>query len=185
MQVTTRLLLPFTQEVDSSALDWAVRLACQRRATLVLLALLPVEPGRNPRPELLEQAYDFLLLTRRKAERQGVKIESSQMSTHDVVRSIEAFASEMQCEGVVLFWGRTHEALLKQAEARRLIEHSLCNVYTLVLPEQAKRKRSTSRLHVTLPGRRDDGAAELCFAQQTGEPPLQQHRVVYFKLDLL
>ncbi|MEO7021646.1 MAG: universal stress protein [Ktedonobacteraceae bacterium] len=156
MDATTRLLLPFTEEIDPLALDYAVQIAKQHQATLVLLALIPVRSQRNVRMELIQQAQDFLVLTNRKASRQGVPIEMTQLYTRDAVRSIEAFASEMHCEAVLLFLYNTCEVLLGYAESSALVDHGVCNVHVIILPQKRARMAvnlSPGRAIVQIPGR--------------------------------
>jgi hypothetical protein len=153
MKTTPRLLLPFTEEVDALALSCAMQLAKQREAVLVALALIPVRSDKGPRLESIQAAQDFLVLTQRKAERQGVPIESSQVYTHDTARSIEAFAGEMNCEATLLFLSDTREALLSHAMICELMDRSLCNMQILLLPEKRRHKAFGHKLHLPLPRR--------------------------------
>jgi hypothetical protein len=60
---STRLLLPFTQDIDLGALEYAVQLARSCQATLLPLALIPLSEeqwAEGPRLEAIEQANDFL-----------------------------------------------------------------------------------------------------------------------------
>ena len=150
MQITTRLLLPFTEAIDALALSYAVQLAEQYGATLVPLALIPVKVGKGPRLEYIQQAQDFLVLIQRKAKRQGVPIQTSQIYTHDVVRSIEAFAGEMNCEAVLLFISNTSEVLLGRTVVRTLVDRSICNMHMILLPEKRRRNSSNNPVHVPL-----------------------------------
>lgn len=140
MHTTTRLLLPFSEGIHSLALDSALQVAKQCQAMLVPLALIPVQPKRRVRLELIEQAQDFLVLIQRKASRQGVSIEPAQLYTPDCVRSIEAFAHEMHCEAVLLFLDRTDDVLLGHAEIQALLARGLCNIYLVLLPEKHMRR---------------------------------------------
>ncbi|HET8845532.1 MAG TPA: hypothetical protein VFN35_28960 [Ktedonobacteraceae bacterium] len=117
---TTRLLLPFTERIDGQAINYALRTAKQLCATLVPLALIRVRPGKRARAEYMQQAQDFLVLTRTRAQRYGVAIEQAQLYTSDPVRSIEAFAGEMHCEAILLFPER-RPVLLGQREMQALI----------------------------------------------------------------
>lgn len=138
MYATTRLLLPFTGSINALALRYALQLAEQRHATLVPLALIPVRPDQSVRLEYIQQAQDFLVLTSRKASRQGVPLETTQLYTQNVVRSIEAFAGEMHCEAVLLFLCNSSEVLLGRAEIRALMEHGACNMHMVLLPEKKR-----------------------------------------------
>ena len=148
MHSTTRLLLPFTGGINVTALNYAMQLAEQRRATLVLLALIPTRPGKGVRLEHIQQAQDFLELTRRKAERQGVPIEPMRLYTRDAALSIEAIAGEMDCEAVLLFLGNRDEALLGHTEIRALMDNSACNMHIILLPERRERRTTGHLLHV-------------------------------------
>lgn len=87
MVKTTRILLPFTQDIDLGALEYAVQFAKKCHAILVPLALLSLSERQwthGPRLEAIEQAVDFLEAVHYKAERAGVPIEAYDLQTHDV-----------------------------------------------------------------------------------------------------
>lgn len=134
MHTTARLLLPFTGDIHPGALNDAVQIAKQHRATLVLLALIAMHAEQYVRLELLEQAQDFLILASRKASRQGVPCETMQIFTQDVVGSIEAWASQKHCEAVLLFVGRKGGVLLDKVEIQTLIKRGVCNVHLVLVP---------------------------------------------------
>lgn len=151
---TIRLLLPFTGNVNTLALNYAIQFAEMRQATLVPLALIRVMPGKAVRLELIQQAQDFLEFVRYKARQQRVPIEQARIYTSDAVRSIEAVAGEMNCEAVMLFLSDTADVLLDHAEFRSLMDHAACNAHLVLLPaRRAQRyllhmpllKRSTGR----------------------------------------
>lgn len=139
---TLRLLLPFTYGVDACAIDSALRLAKGRDAILVPLALIAV-PGdgqsKGARLEYVQQSKDFLEAVQCKAARYGVPLERVEVFTSDVVQSIGAIASEMECEGVLLFIGGKHGVLLTDNEIKRLMEHVTCRYYILRLPSDTSR----------------------------------------------
>jgi len=141
---TTRLLLPFTGSIHPLALNYAVQLAQQRQATLVPLALIRVKPGKAARLEHIQQAQDFLELTRCKAARQKVPLEQVRIETSDVVHSIEVIAGEMNCEVVILFLSETDEVLLEPAEIRKLMDCASCNAHLVLLPSRRERKHPLS-----------------------------------------
>src|SRR5579883_1294516 len=162
MHTTTRLLLPFTGNINALALDYAVQLAEQRQATLVPLALIAAQSGKGARLEHIQQAQDFLELTRRKAERQGVPIEPMRLYTQDAACSIEAIASEMECEAILLFLYGAGEVLLEHAEIRSLMDNSACNMHILLLPEKRGRRMTAHPLHIPFrrrPGDEEQGVA--------------------------
>jgi hypothetical protein len=149
MDIKTRLLLPFTTDINVLALNYALQMADQRHATLVPLALVPVAPHKGARLERLQQAQDFLTMIHHKAQQRGVPIESSELYTVDPARSIEAFASEMDCQAVIIFLSNTTDILLGRPEIRSLLEHSACNLHIVLLPE--KRSRFAQKLPLHLP----------------------------------
>lgn len=165
LYTTTRLLLPFTEGIDSLALDYAMQIAKQRQATLVPLALIAVCPPQRVRLEHIQQAQDFLVLVSRKASRQGVPLETTQLYTQDVARSIEAFAGEMHCEAVLLFLRHTDEILLGHAEIRTLIEHGTCNMHMVLLPEKRTSKARKHALEVPLLQHQEGQDSVGCFLQ--------------------
>jgi hypothetical protein len=133
---TTRLLLPFTHGVDVRAIDSALRLAKGCDAALVPLALIYIPEDRRSkgaRLEHIQQSKDFLELVKHKAARYGVPIERLEVYTSDVAQSIRAIASEMECEGILLFVGGNHDVLLSASEMKRLMEHFTCKLYVLRL----------------------------------------------------
>src|SRR5689334_14436398 len=82
---TIRLLLPFTGNINTLALNYAIQFAEMRGATLVPLALIRVMPGKAVRLERVQQAQDFLEFVHYKAQRQGVPVEQARIYTNDAV----------------------------------------------------------------------------------------------------
>lgn len=146
MSTTARLLLPFTGEINTQAINCAIQIAVNRQAILVPVALVPVRPNGRIRLEFLQQAQDFLEFTRHKAERQGVPVEPVHISTGNTALSIEAIAGEMECEAVLIFLCNTAEVLLGHAEIRTLMDHSNCNMLIVLFPEKCKRRTSNHLL---------------------------------------
>jgi len=144
---TTRLLLPFMHGVDMHAIDAALRLAKGYEAILVPLSLIDLpEDGRakGARLEHIQQSKDFLEAVKHKAARYGVPLERLEVYTSDVAQSIRAIASEMECEGILLFVESKHDVLLSMGEIKRLMEHMTCKLYILRL--QADDGRSFKRV---------------------------------------
>jgi len=133
---TKRLLLPFTHGVDVCAIDSALRLAKGYDAILVPLALIYV-PGdgksKGARLEHIQQSKDFLEAVKHKAARYDVPLKRLEVFTSDVAQSIRTIASEMECEGILLFVGDKHGVLLSPIEMKRLMEHITCKLYILRL----------------------------------------------------
>ena len=139
---TMRLLLPFTHGVDVCAIDSALRLAKGYEAILVPLALIDIpENGRSKgaRLEHIQQSKDFLEAVKRKAARYGVPLERLEVFTSDVAESIRAIASEMECEGILLFVGEKNAILLSSIEMKHLMEHFTCRLYVLRLQRDGGR----------------------------------------------
>lgn len=135
MHATTRLLLPFTGEIDIRAAAYALQLAHQRHATLVALALI----AKEARLEHIQQAQDFLELLRHKAEQQRVLVEQARFYTDDIASSIETLAREMGCEAVILFVSAGNGALLRHEEVRALMDSTTCNLHIVLLPDTQQR----------------------------------------------
>ena|SRR5579884_569107 len=139
---TIRLLLPFTHGMDAYAIESALRLAKGRDAILIPLALIHVPEGGRPkgaRLEHIQQSKDFLEAVKHKAVRYGVPIERLEVYTSDVVESIRVIASEMGCEGILLFVGGKHGILLSPREIKHLMEHFTCRLYILRLEKDGDR----------------------------------------------
>lgn len=139
MPATTRLLLPFTGGIDTQALDCAVQLAVQRRATLVPFALIPSHDEREVRLEQIQQAQDFLECIRCKAEREHVQVTPLRVFTRDIALSIEAVAGEQLCESVVLFLCNTQEILLERAVIYDLVERASCHLHLILFLPRHRR----------------------------------------------
>lgn len=128
---STRFLLPFTQGIDLGVLEYAVQFARSCQATLIPLALIPLSGqqwAKGPRLEAIEQANDFLEAVKYKAERAGVVVEPCEMGTRDVVRSLNVFAQEMMCEGILLFLRDGTTVLLPPEVVKRLLEQATCRL---------------------------------------------------------
>lgn len=128
---STRLLLPFTQDIDLDALRYALQLARSCQATLIPLALIPLPQeqwAEGPRLEAIEQANDFLEAVKYIAERIGVELEPYEMSTRDVVRSLSVFAQEMMCEAILLFLHHGTTVLLPPEVVHGLQDQAPCTL---------------------------------------------------------
>ena len=71
---------------------------------------------------------------KQKAERYSVQIERLEVFTSDVVQSINLVASEMECEGILLFVNHKGGILLELHEIKCLMEISVRKLYVLRLP---------------------------------------------------
>jgi len=133
---TTRFLLPFVHGVDKFAIEQAILLAKSHQAMLVPLVLIHVPEERRKkgvRLEYLQQSKDFLETVKQKADWYSVQIERLEVFTSDVVQSINLVASEMECEGILLFIGRKGGILLQMNEIKRLLEMPSCKLYIIHL----------------------------------------------------
>ncbi len=164
---TLRLLLPFTHGVDACAIDSALRMAKGCQAILVPLALINVpEDGqaKGARLEHIQQSKDFLEAVKRRAACYDVPFERLEVFTSDVVQSIWAVASEMECEGILLFVGGKHGILLSTCEIKHLMEHISSKLYIQHLHSddgRSLRQLLRERLSHWLPGKTEQGDALL------------------------
>ncbi len=132
----TRLLLPFTHGVDTSAIASALALAQRFDATLVPLSLihLPHTSGRGPRWEDIQQSRDFLEFVQRKATRSGVPVKRMELYTHNPVRSTRVLAQEMECAGIIVAVRQGAGVLLATSEVKGLLENKDLPLYVVSLP---------------------------------------------------
>jgi hypothetical protein len=145
----TRFLLPFVHGVDTFAIEQALLLAKSHQAVLVPLVLIHVPEERRKkgvRLESLQQSKDFLETVKHKAERYSVRIERLEIFTSDVVLSINLVASEMECEGILLFVSQRGGILLPLHEIKCLMEMPVRKLYVLRLPIE-KRVSFVEKLH--------------------------------------
>ena len=134
---TTRFLLPFVHGVDKFAIEHAILLAKSHQAVLVPLVLIHLTEERRKkgvRLEYLQQSKDFLETVRQKADWYSVQIERLEGLTSDVVQSINLVASEMECEGILLFVSQKGGILLQLHEIKRLMEMPVRKLYITRLP---------------------------------------------------
>ncbi|MBO0782566.1 MAG: hypothetical protein J2P37_27440, partial [Ktedonobacteraceae bacterium] len=92
----TRLLLPFTGNLNTDAINEAIALGRLFKATLVALSLIYTThrqgQQRKIRLEEIQQSKDFLEVVRHKARRQRVPLESVELYTPDAVETIRTFS---------------------------------------------------------------------------------------------
>jgi hypothetical protein len=173
MMKTSRFLLPFVHGVDMCAIEQAILLAKGHEATLVPLALIHVPEGRRARGTRLEhvqQSKDFLEAVKYKAARYAVPVERLEVFTSDIVQSINLVASEMACEGILLFKGRKDGILLQVNEIKRLVEMPVCKLYIMHLQTEEREsiaQRLRQRFSPLLIGRR----------RKQQEPPQSQESI--------
>jgi len=119
---SSRILLPFTDSVNSHALEYAVLLARNYHATLVPFSLIYVlQTARSVRLEHIQQSKDFLALVQSKATKYGVSIEPHEVYTGDVVESIHCAMQEMSCRSIVLFVRDGNGVLLHTHEVKHIL----------------------------------------------------------------
>ena len=157
---TTRLLLPFTHQIDMDVLDYAVLLAKGRNATLVPLSLIHIPKGHHSggaRLEHVQQSKDFLEATKHKAAYYGVPIERYEIFTSDVVESINIHAQNIECADILLFVRDGEGILLQTDEIKHLMEQPICKLSIIRLPSKAGKRFTWTLpewLFNWLPGRR-------------------------------
>ena len=154
---TTRFLLPFVHGVNKFAIEQAVLLAKSHQATLVPLVLIYIPEERRTkgvRLEHVQQSMDFLETVKQKADWYAVPVESLEVFTGHVVQSINLVASEMECEGILLFESQKGGILLQAIEIKCLLEMPACKLYVTRLPTIERvsfthmlRQRFSHRLH--------------------------------------
>jgi len=147
---TTRLLLPFQHGVDQVAIEQAVRLAKGCNATLLSLSVLQVQAGRKmkgPRLEVVQQSKDFLEATKHLARVWCTPIELMEVVAHDVGQSIGTVASEMQCDGIVLFLSGENCVLLANETIQYLMEAAGCKLYIMRMSSKANISAMKSLRH--------------------------------------
>jgi hypothetical protein len=118
----SRILLPFTDGVNSDALEYAVLLARNYHATLVPFSLMYVpQTARSVRLEHIQQSKDFLALVQAKAAKYGVSIEPHEVYTSDVIESIHCTMQAMSCRNIVLFVRDGNGVLLHTQEVKHIL----------------------------------------------------------------
>ncbi len=137
----SRFLLPFVHGVDMRAIEQAILLAKGHEAILVPLVLIYVPEERRAkgvRLEHIQQSRDFLEAVKFKAARYAVPIERLEVFTSNIVQSVNLVASEMACEGVLLFTSRNNGILLDVSEIIRLLEMPICKLYIMHLQTEER-----------------------------------------------
>ncbi len=117
---TLRWLLPFTFGVDMRAIDSAISLAQSAGAMLVPVSLVSA-PTRGVRLEHVQQSKDFLEVVQNKAERQQVPLESYEVFTVDVLKSLTILVHDARCDGIVLVTDGNHTRLMQDQEVKHLL----------------------------------------------------------------
>jgi hypothetical protein len=143
----TRLLLPFTEQLDARSIDYAIRLAQSEGAVLILLSLLVVRPEYKSgkiRLEQIQQSKDFLVFTTNKAHRVGVPVETHEIYTHDAVQSLTLQAQEQMCDAILLFVRNKQGVLLQSDEIKRTLEWQGMARYVLDIPMPISRPLHTA-----------------------------------------
>lgn len=121
------------------AIEQAVLMAKGLAAMLVPVSLVHVPARRRAkgaRLEDIQQSKDFLEAAKYKAGRFAVPVERLEVFTEDVVQSINTLASEMECEGILLFVGHKGGILLEAEVIKRLMETAACKLYIVRLPSR-------------------------------------------------
>src|SRR6266480_2768188 len=140
-----RWLLPFTHGVDMRAIDYVVRLAESRGATLVPVSLVSVPSGprsRGARLEHIQQSKDFLEAVKYKAARLQVPVERYEVFTGDVIQSITALVYDLHCDGIVMVAIENKEVLLRAHELKQLLVEPPTSLVLIRLPAHSQEARA-------------------------------------------
>jgi hypothetical protein len=131
------MLLPFSYDIDAAAIEQAITLAYDYNATLVPFSIIPLS-GRHHtvRLEHIQQAKDFQILTKQKATRAGVPVETLERYTSEEVQVIRSVALELQCTGILLFARQQKGILLSATTIRQLMQTSKSPCFLSLLPPQ-------------------------------------------------
>ena len=142
MRTTKRLLLPFTHGVDMYALEYAVHLAKNNEAELVVASLIPCakESRKAIRLEHIQQSRDFEVALGNKADNYGVSMSYVEVVTRNVIQEINRLVQEHECEGIVLFVRQGQGILLQTREVKHLMVETICKLYIVRLPSGEGRK---------------------------------------------
>jgi nucleotide-binding universal stress UspA family protein len=103
---SARLLFPFVHGMNIEALEQAVLLAKDCKATLVpasLIRLTQKQQASGPRLEHVEQSQDFLEAISYRAQKNGIPVEPVEVATSDVPQCIDTLIRTLDCDGVLLF----------------------------------------------------------------------------------
>lgn len=123
-----RLLLPFTEGIDASAIDYALTIAHRAHGTLVVVSYLRIAPKKSgkpayPRAGALEQSQDFMASLRYKADCRHVHVEVLEFYSQDIPGSVQQLAHEFECDAVMVFTRSGKAVLLANSEAQQLIQN--------------------------------------------------------------
>ncbi|HEU5384006.1 MAG TPA: hypothetical protein VFV38_52090 [Ktedonobacteraceae bacterium] len=131
-----RFLLPFTFDIEMDILEAVVRLAAERRATLIPLSLIPQPVGkrRSVRLELLQQSQDFLEAVRVKAAHSSVPLAPVEVFTSDLVHSILASIDQCHCDGILLATRGNHGCFVSLEVMEQLMCLQPCALWVLHFP---------------------------------------------------
>lgn len=131
-----RFLFPFTFDVEMDILEAVVRLAADRRATLIPLSLIPQPVGkrRSVRLELLQQSQDFLEAVRAKAARSSVPLVPVEVFTSDLIHSILTSIAQCHCDGILLATRGDHSCFVPLEVMEQLMCLRPCTLWILHFP---------------------------------------------------
>lgn len=102
------------------AIDFAVRLAENARATLIPVSLIST-PTRGVRLEHIQQSKDFLEAVKYKAARLHVPLERYEVFTPNVQQSLTTLVRERLCDGIVLVTDGERARLMRDEEVKQLL----------------------------------------------------------------
>ncbi len=129
---TTRLLFPFSHDIDANAIEHAVHLAKQHNATLVPVSLIRVpekQKMKAVRLEIMQQSRDFLEAVSHKASKFQVPVEQVEVLTSDVEQSVGTLTKKLACDGVLLFIKGKDGILLDSNDIQHIVERADSKFY--------------------------------------------------------
>ncbi|BCL79431.1 hypothetical protein ccbrp13_18960 [Ktedonobacteria bacterium brp13] len=133
-----RLLLPFTEGIDASAIDYALTIAHRAHGTLVVVSYLRTVPKKSgklayPRAGALEQSQDFMASLRYKADCRHVHVEIIELYSQDIPGSVQQLAHKYECDAVMVFTRNGKAVLLSNSEAQALIQNQAIPLFMVRL----------------------------------------------------
>ncbi len=129
---SARLLFPFVHGMDTEALEQAILLAKDCKATLVpvsIIRLTKSQQAGGPRLEHVEQSQDFLEAITCRARKSGVAVEQVEVVSTDVPQCIETLARKLECDGVILFMRGKDALLLDITDMSRVMQTAPGKMY--------------------------------------------------------
>ena len=122
---SARLLLPFVHGMNIEALEQAILLAKDSKATLVpasIIRLTKNQQGSGPRLEDVEQSQDFLEAIHYRVQKNNLPIEQVEVVTSDIAQCIDTLVRKLECDGIMFFMRGKDALLLDSDDMRRVMQ---------------------------------------------------------------